>query len=190
MKDWNDQLLLYSRDRLTGALKDHFSIIKKMAHALNPQITEEKIRDAVAIRKERFAQILKRIPEDNIRLLYGIKKMGKKIALLSNADTLECEGWDNSPIRDFFDVTVFSCHVGYAKPDKEIYDLVLNRCDELPQDAVFIGDGGSNELQAAKALGISTIFVSGIMKEFHGHKIAERKAVADIHVEWLKELLL
>ncbi len=77
-----------------------------------------------------------------------------KTGLLSNAwsgaramltDTYQC--------IDAFDVSMFSCEVGLAKPDPAIYSLLLERMQVAPGEAIFLDDFERNIL-AANALGI------------------------------------
>ncbi len=54
-------------------------------------------------------------------MLRALKSQGHKLGLISNADTLEMAAWDSAPIALLFDSAVFSCAVGSAKPESEIY---------------------------------------------------------------------
>jgi len=186
--EWNDQLLLHSCERLIGKIRDPFLIIKKMVHAINPEISDSKIEEIVEKRRIRFEDRLIKIPQMNLLVLEKLKSMNKKIVLLSNADVLESCAWNKSPLQKYFDFVFFSCDVGYAKPDLEIYQFCLERISEPATNCVFIGDGGSNELIAAKQSGIQTIFISGIMKTYLPEKVEERKNQADFHIEYLGEL--
>ena len=58
-----------------------------------------------------------------------------------------------------------------------------------PEDCVFVGDGGSNELEGAKRLGIASVLVTGIIEEIWPEKIAERRRYADSVIADLDELL-
>lgn len=52
-----------------------------------------------------------------------------------NAQVLREQGW-----YDGFDPVVLSCDVGYAKPDKEIYDIAIERCHVKANEILFIDD--------------------------------------------------
>jgi epoxide hydrolase-like predicted phosphatase len=92
-------------------------------------------------------------------LLEEIRSLRKdyKIAMLSNA-------WDNTrqvlttdfPCLDAFDLAIFSAEVKLAKPQPEIYHLMLNRLGVKPEEAVFIDDFTEN-VAAAVELGIHGI---------------------------------
>jgi putative hydrolase of the HAD superfamily len=56
-------------------------------------------------------------------------------------------------------------------------------------ECVFVGDGGSNELAGAKAVGLATVFVSGVIAEFWPERVAQRVSIADHHLERVPQLL-
>jgi putative hydrolase of the HAD superfamily len=59
-------------------------------------------------------------------------------------------------VKKYFDKTIFSCEVGYVKPDPKLFETAL-RAMGNPQHTVFIGDGGHEELQGAQKAGMQTI---------------------------------
>ena len=61
-------------------------------------------------------------------------------------------------LADLFDVIVESAVVGLRKPDPRIYELVCERLEIAPTEAVFLDDLGTN-LKSARALGLTTIKV-------------------------------
>jgi glucose-1-phosphatase len=77
-----------------------------------------------------------------------------RTALLSNA-------WSGArnvlthtrPCMDSFHQSIFSYEVGLAKPDPEIYNLILQRLDVKPMQAIFVDDMVEN-IQAANQIGI------------------------------------
>jgi len=80
-----------------------------------------------------------------------------KLAMLSN----DLKDWSKFlrikyKINDYFDVVVISGDVGYRKPNKEIYDILLNRTNCQGEECIFIDDKLEN-LQVASELGINTI---------------------------------
>lgn len=84
-------------------------------------------------------------------------KPGYTTALLSNAWTNARHVLTNSkPCIDAFHLAVFSCEVGLAKPDPNIYNLVLRLCSSEPEEAIFVDDFVEN-IEAANQLGIHGI---------------------------------
>lgn len=188
-EEWNDQLHLYSKDRLSGKIKDPFEIIKRMARAIKPDISDKMIKEAIDNRISRYRYSLLNIPVMIVDTLKQLKSRGKRLGLISNADVTEKYGWDDSPIREYFDCSIFSCDVGYVKPDKEIYELCLKNLGVLPCDSMFVGDGGSDELKGAKALGITTVLTTHVIKYLWPEKIKFARKFADFRIDELSEIL-
>jgi putative hydrolase of the HAD superfamily len=188
-EDWNKQLLENTRDRLVGELKDPFEIIKKMAHAVNPGIPDKLIRETTILRMKRFASALRNIPEENMKTLVELKKRGKKIGLVSNADVSEIASWKDSPLYGLFDSTIFSCEVGMVKPERNIYELGLTQLQMAAKDCAFIGDGGSDELSGARQVGLGAIMITGVIRELWPERIEVRKKDADFCIEKIPELI-
>ena len=64
--------------------------------------------------------------------------------------------WISTWLKDVVDVVAFSCELGVRKPHPEMYLAVTRRLDVQPEECLFIGDGDSDELHGANALGMST----------------------------------
>jgi len=186
---WNEQLLEKSRERLTGEVNDPVLIIRKMAHSIDPSIPEEIIKKAVDNRIKRFYDALINIPQETLEVLAILKSRKKKIGLISNADVAEIVGWKRSPVTHLFDSVVFSCKVGCVKPEPEIYNICMEELSAEPNQCLFVGDGGSRELEGAKNLGITTVMITGIISEIWPDKIDARKKYADYVIERLNELV-
>lgn len=59
-------------------------------------------------------------------------------------------------LDQYFDIVVFSAEVGMRKPGQEIFNLLLERLDAKPEEAIFVDDYGEN-INAAQAMGIQTV---------------------------------
>jgi putative hydrolase of the HAD superfamily len=108
--------------------------------------------------------------------------------LISNADALEASGWVDSPIKDLFDVTIFSCDVGMAKPDREIFDYALAKIGVSASSSVFVGDGGSDELSGARAAGMTSVMITTHIAKWRPSQIVACRNQADYIIETLEEL--
>lgn len=95
--------------------------------------------------------------EVNEDLMEAIAKMKKnyKVGIISNTHSLVTRIRKNTFAR-YFDFTVFSSDVGFAKPDKEIFKIALEKALAKPEECVFVDDQEEN-LEAAKELGFNTI---------------------------------
>ena len=187
--DWRKQIFSSSHARLTSDDVDPYQIIGSMAHAIDPNISDSLIRDATDQRIARFEAILKNAPASTLAVLESIRSYGIETALITNADLIETNGWSRSPLAPLFDCTVFSWQVGYAKPDKKIYYHCLDQMKLQPSEAAFVGDGGSNELSGARAIGLTTVFAKGLMPDLTQAEVRERESTAHHVIDELGELL-
>jgi len=98
-------------------------------------------------------------------LVRKLRGSGFGTALLSNTEMPGVEYYRRQGY-DLFDEVVFSCVERMKKPQREIYELTLERLGCAGGEAVFIDD---HELcvEAAKAVGLNTIFFksAGQVKE-------------------------
>ena len=67
--------------------------------------------------------------------------------------------WEESAFRGLFEVTVFSCTVGLAKPDPRIYLLACDQLGVEPGEALFVGDGANDELAGAERVGMRAVLI-------------------------------
>ncbi len=174
--------------RLTGRISDPVEIIRNIAEGCRAPVPASEYPRIARLRQERFAASLRRIRPSVLSALDLLRSRGKTLALISNADILEASGWDASPLAERFSVTVFSCHVGMAKPDPAIFHHCLDRLDASPGDALFVGDGGSNEFAGAAEAGIPSVCTVEFLRDTSPEKVEERRAGADLSVESLEEL--
>lgn len=186
---WYQQLADTADDRFVGKIRDPLEITRRLAHAIDPTVGEDRIREATAYRIDRFKGALVNIPAVTEQTLVALRVMGKKIGLVSNADVVETAGWSDSPIATLFDSVIFSCEVGHVKPQREIYDLALAQLGLGAEACLFVGDGGSRELEGARNAGLATVMVTGHIKRIYPEKIAERRTHADFVIDSLGELV-
>lgn len=58
-----------------------------------------------------------------------------------------------------FDAAVFSCRVGVKKPERRICEIACERLQVKPEECLYVGDGGSEELTGAAAMGMTSILI-------------------------------
>jgi putative hydrolase of the HAD superfamily len=188
-RDWDRVLNESSRWRLVGAERDPYIIFRRLVDQVDAAIPDERVRELLAQRTLRFGDCFRRIPPANVAALRRLRAAGMRLALLSNADVLDIAAYGDSALRGLFDAEVFSCEAGCVKPEPAIYHACLDALGLGADECVFVGDGGSDELQGARAIGLRTVFVSGVIEELWPERIDVRRALADHHVRWVPELL-
>jgi putative hydrolase of the HAD superfamily len=165
--------------RATGRIRDQVEVLRVVAHDLDPTIPIEKIAWAAERRARRFEHVLTSVDSVTVAAVARLRESGVKTALVSNACVGEIESWPRSPFAAHFDAAVFSCHVGVAKPDRGIYDEALARVGVAGPDAIFVGDGGSDEHRGARALGMRTALISGLAHGRWARAMEERRTLVD-----------
>lgn len=177
---------LYEK-RATGKEKSPIKIIEDIIGKMGAEVNDGDKNEILRLREDRFKKCLSEVEINIINVLLNLKKSGQKICLISNADIIDVSHWRNSPLYNLFDETVFSYEIGYLKPQTEIYNIALTRMNAKPEECVFIGDGGSEELKGAKELGIKTILTSYLLKRDEKH-LNRLKEFADYYIEDFREI--
>jgi putative hydrolase of the HAD superfamily len=108
----------------------------------------------------RFSEIYFDALEPNppmIELMRELKGRGLRMALLTN-NVREWEPlWRSMvPIDELFEVVVDSAFVGCRKPDREIYDILLERLG-VPTDGCLFVDDVEVNCEAARELGMTAV---------------------------------
>ncbi len=91
-----------------------------------------------------------------------LKGKGYKTAVLSNTEVPAMQYFYQLGY-DMFDVAVFSCVEGTAKPEKEIFEIALAKLGCTPEQSVFIDDN-PEFVEAAKECGLHAILFESIEK--------------------------
>ena len=149
--------ILY-RERALGLVKTETEIIDKIMALIPSEFSAVQKKQVLYARERRMQNALKMVSTEILDVLRQIKSKDIQLGLISNADCIDCKYWNESPLFPYFNDPIFSCNVGLLKPDKQIYELAMQRLNVPPEQCLFVGDGGSNELCGAKSAGMSTVF--------------------------------
>ena len=87
-------------------------------------------------------------------MLDGLRTRGLRIGLVSNCYSEEAAAIRESDLFPRFDAAMLSWEQGIQKPDPEIFLRCTQALGVAPQECLYVGDGGSHELEAAQALGM------------------------------------
>ena len=104
------------------------------------------------------------VPQRNLQMLLKLRQLGYKVCLLSNTNPYmmqwamsnEFDGNGHS-IEYYFDHLYLSYQCKQMKPSTEIFRMMLEGQQSSAEETIFIDDGQKN-IEAAKALGIQTLF--------------------------------
>ena len=118
----------------------------------SPELFDEIVSKRVETKKECF----RHIHSDIMPLLSAIKVKGLSLGLISNCFSEEVPVIKGSVLYPFFDAVCLSYEQGVMKPDREAFFRCLDRLGLEPHECVYVGDGGSHELEAAREIGMPT----------------------------------
>lgn len=169
--------------RCLGHVRDGVEAMRLVTHAIDPTVDEARILTAVESRRRRFEIGLVSVEPQVLAALDRLRAAGIRTAIVSDAGADDVESWQRSPLRSRLDATIFSYEVGYRKPDARIYLHALNEIGVSPDEAIFVGDGGSDEHTGARAVGMQTVLVTRLFGQWWPEKIPPRRGLADLEFE-------
>jgi putative hydrolase of the HAD superfamily len=180
------QRLYYDTDvlgRCLGHVQDGLEAMRQVAHHLDPSIEEARIIAAVESRRRRFETAMVDIESEMLGALDRLRHAGIRTALVSDAGADDVKSWSQSPLCERLDAIVFSYQLGIRKPDARIYQHALDALGVRPDEALFVGDGGSDEHRGARAVGIRPVLVTRLLATWWPERIVERRPHADWEFE-------
>ncbi len=168
--DWNPRYLYRKLFDDPGEMEDFLASVCTgdwhLAHDLGEDIATSceqlarehpRYREAIMAWAERGEEMLAGQFDENVQLLAEVKATGMRCLALSN---MEPELYElrraRFPFMTWFDGCVISGLEGVAKPDREIFQILLDRYHLDPERTVFTDDSPAN-IEAARALGIRAI---------------------------------
>jgi putative hydrolase of the HAD superfamily len=81
------------------------------------------------------------------------------LAVISNFDSRLVRILDGLGAGSWFADVFVSSRVGYAKPDRQIFDAALGRHGVRPGNAIHVGDSEANDLQGAQNAGLNALLI-------------------------------
>lgn len=143
----------YEEGKLTA--QEFYAALRRISD--NKDMTDEEIDSA-------WLAFITEVPVYKLELLKELRKK-YNLYLLSNTNP-SVMGWANSnnftpeglPISAYFDRHYFSYEIGYAKPDREIFEYIIKDSGLIPSETLFFDDGKAN-IESAKDLGFQGYLV-------------------------------
>ena len=150
---WGDS----ARDRMIGKFATYQEMLSALCNSLGASVESATIEELSRDRLRRKREYLLGVDADMLQALSQLRSNDWTIGIVSNATPDEVTSWSECPLRDVVDDAIFSCQVGYMKPDSGIYNLACERLGISPTKTVFVGDGGFDELQGAAEVGMRPV---------------------------------
>ena len=160
-------------DRTLGkrSLEDVIEEILKVNDCYSIELFERIITK----RKQSKEECFEHIHPEIIPLFLKLKEMGIKIGLITNCYFEERDVINNSVFIDYFDSVCMSCEMGVKKPDVQIFQKCMNDLNVAAEECIYVGDGGSYELETARSLGMHPLQATWYFKD-GANQPAKKKA--------------
>ncbi|MBI3636914.1 MAG: HAD-IA family hydrolase [Candidatus Rokubacteria bacterium] len=89
--------------------------------------------------------------------LTRLRALGVPTGLISDCASDVPAVWHESPLAPLITTPLFSCSEGVKKPDPAIFERACARLGVTPSECLYVGDGGSRELEGATAVGMRAV---------------------------------
>jgi putative hydrolase of the HAD superfamily len=122
--------------------------------------SDELLKTIVGKRLFALQETFDRIPDESVQLLEELKKRGIKVGLITNTFSDERDLIRSSKLFPLFDATRISYEEGVLKPDPSMYQSIMVELGVTPDECLYVGDGGSRELFAARDIGMKPLQAS------------------------------
>ena len=160
LKNVEDYLNPYTQTDIFGDIEEGKISAEQFREKLSELIGKE-----VTYEECKFAWLGYRqdVPLRNLDILRKLKAQGYKLILLSNTNPFmmswglsgEFDGNGNS-LESYFDSLYLSYKLGVMKPNKKIFQYIIDNEKIQPSESLFIDDGERN-INAARLLGFKTL---------------------------------
>ena len=165
--------------RMAGGFADLEANFMAICRQLGGSPDASQVAEAVQVRIK-FIQGAMKPRSDTNDTLTRLRESGYKIGLISDCGPGTAAVWDKTSFAPLIDEAILSCSVGMTKPDPRIYELACERLQVSPDRCLYVGDGGSNELTGATAMGMRAVLirapyddsVGGYREEWPGQRIS------------------
>jgi len=154
-------------ESISGRLPGMTERVLKSARHAGCTVSAAVARGAVERHFPEFLASVRLDPQAG-EFLASLRKLGLRLALVSNASSYSEAVLDSLDLRRRFDVVVLSYMVGMTKPDPAIYRHALRLLDLPGRECTFIGDGEHDELRGAREAGITTMLVDRGLRHSQG----------------------
>lgn len=151
-------------ERAGGAWADAAQSLRAIATRLGAHPSPESLLAAVALRED-AERILTRPRPGILDLLADLRAGGVPVGVLSDCTWETATIWPELAYAPLVDAAVFSVVVGARKPSPVMYDVVARRLAVAPDEILYVGDGGSNELTGARQAGMRPVLLRSSLDE-------------------------
>ena len=152
--------------------------------------SEAMLQQIVSKRTNAKVEAFMHLHEEIFPMLIELKHRNVKIGLISNCFSEEVFTIRQSSLYPYFDACMLSYEQGIMKPDKDIFIRCMKKLNVNPEECLYVGDGGSSELEAATQAGMKALQATWYLRDDEGYvsKRNERFAGLDKPMDILQHL--
>ena len=156
--------------RATGklAFEETMEQLMKSHGIYSPERHRRVVDKRIAIQADCFTHLHPGI----VPMLSALRERGIRIGLITNCFSEEAKLIRESKLYPYFDAHCLSWEEGVRKPDPAIYRTCLRRLGIAPENCLYVGDGGSFELETARSLGLQAVQATWYRQAAFEHKQA------------------
>ena len=180
---WRDAELEYQRTVGQMTLEQVLEIILKENHCYSKELLQKIVKKRIACKEDCF----RHLHSDIVPMLEALRRQGLKVGLISNCYSEEVGPIKNSLLFPYFDTVCLSYEQGIQKPDKEIFRRCMDGLSVEANECLYVGDGGSLELETASELGMKALQAAWYFKD--GVDQLSKRNSSFIQIETPMELL-
>jgi putative hydrolase of the HAD superfamily len=145
--------------RFRGAGGDVAGSLRWMAGRLGVSPSEAAVARAAEVRLAAERRFGEPRPEA-VAVLRSLKERGLLVGVVSDCSAELPVYFPTLPIAPYVDAAVLSFVTGSRKPEPENYLACCAELDVTPADCLYVGDGGSDELAGARAVGMRAVHLA------------------------------
>jgi putative hydrolase of the HAD superfamily len=153
-------------------VSDRFKIAFDMYFNGSPySIEKEKLEKAIQIRYDYIANQALQIRPHVFETLDWLVSQNYKIGLISNCTMETPRAWPKNPLAKYFPKPIFSCEVKVTKPNRRIFELVLQNIGiEKAERCIYVADGDDREFDTALEMGMTPVLITYDTKDAYRHE--------------------
>ncbi len=130
-----------------------------MIEAICFDLGDTLVAEETVIHNSRGQAITARIIEGVFEILETMRKDGYRIAMIANGDSAGARNIIAAcGLEDYFDVVVISEEVGIEKPDKQVFQVALDKLGVEAGNAVMVGNRIDADILGANRIGMKSVW--------------------------------
>ncbi|MBQ5769599.1 MAG: HAD family hydrolase [Clostridia bacterium] len=114
--------------------------------------------------------------------LTELKARGYRLGIIANQNPGLEKRLEDWGLQQYFDVIVSSAEIGYAKPEREIFEKAFEMAGCTAEESVMVGDRLDNDMLPAKEIGMKTVWMKSGLAKY------QTSEIADFQIQSLGEL--